>query len=511
MLGRFNMHLSVASGWWPKFDGYTGPASVLGGPVPTTHGALVDAMAARLLVPPPSAAVRTAVCAFFDTTPTTADQPVEPDGHLADRPPRGAAARPPVPHHPMRPAMTTPTLPASCGCSPEAGLSRRAVLRAMAAGGALGAAVAVAGEGTHSRYAFAADGATGDTIVILSLRGGFDGISAVAPVGDPYYLTAGPGMAVAAGTAIPLDRTFALHPKMAPLKKWWDSGHLAVVTDVGQAAPDPLALRRDGRDGARRTGFRPAHRLDRPARRRPRHHRRPRRRADRVEQRAVVVHRAGDRERGPFDRLVLDDRRHHRQGRHRLDARPSPRCTPADRPACPARCRRCSARSGRSRRCGPGPGRRTPSTRATATGTSPRWRGALADTARLIKAGVGLSVATIDSGDWDIHEGAGVNTTWGRTPRKLEELAAAMSAFAADLGTHLADVSLVTLSEFGRRVSQNGTDGTDHGHGNMVFALGGGINGGRVHGSWTGLAPGQLRRRRPARPHRLPRRASRTC
>ena len=71
MLGRFNMHLSVASGWWPKFDGYTGPASLLGGPVPTTHGALVDAMAARLLVPPPSAAVRTAVCAFFDTTPTT--------------------------------------------------------------------------------------------------------------------------------------------------------------------------------------------------------------------------------------------------------------------------------------------------------------------------------------------------------------------------------------------------------------------------------------------------------
>ena len=72
MLGRFNMHLSVASGWWPKFDGYTGPSSLLGGPVPATHGALVDAMAARLLLPPPSAAVRAAVCAFFDTTPATA-------------------------------------------------------------------------------------------------------------------------------------------------------------------------------------------------------------------------------------------------------------------------------------------------------------------------------------------------------------------------------------------------------------------------------------------------------
>jgi uncharacterized protein (DUF1800 family) len=72
MLGRFNMHLSVAAGWWPKFEGYTGPASVLGAPVPATHGELVDAMAARLLVPEPSTTLRTALCAFFEVTPTTA-------------------------------------------------------------------------------------------------------------------------------------------------------------------------------------------------------------------------------------------------------------------------------------------------------------------------------------------------------------------------------------------------------------------------------------------------------
>lgn len=72
MLGRFNMHLSVASGWWPRFEGYTGPASVLGGATFATHGELVDAMAARLLVPRPSTALRTALCAFFDATPATA-------------------------------------------------------------------------------------------------------------------------------------------------------------------------------------------------------------------------------------------------------------------------------------------------------------------------------------------------------------------------------------------------------------------------------------------------------
>ncbi len=71
MLGRFNMHLSVASGWWPTFEGYQGPRSVLGTATFSTHGALVDAMAARLMVPTPSTTLRTALCAFFDVTPST--------------------------------------------------------------------------------------------------------------------------------------------------------------------------------------------------------------------------------------------------------------------------------------------------------------------------------------------------------------------------------------------------------------------------------------------------------
>jgi len=387
--------------------------------------------------------------------------------------------------------MTTTILPPSCGCSPEAGLSRRAVLRAMAAGGALGAAVAVAGEGTHSRYAFAADGSTGDTVVILSLRGGFDGISAVAPVGDPSYLTARPGMAVAAGSAIALDRTFALHPKMAPLKKWWDSGHLAVVTDVGQADPtrshfDAMAeMERAAPGSGLRTGW-----IDRLAGARGT--------TDALDVAQIGSSSAPSSFIGPVGESVLRSIESFSMtgASTAKDVASWTSALTALHAGAPAPL----AGSVRTMLGAVGTVSQVRSQPWTAHAEYPRdgngnltsLATALADTARLIKAGVGLSVASIDSGDWDIHEGAGVNTTWGRTPRKLAELAAAMSAFAADLGTHLATVSLVTLSEFGRRVAQNGTDGTDHGHGNMVLALGGGINGRRVHGSWPGLAPAQL-------------------
>jgi uncharacterized protein (DUF1501 family) len=75
----------------------------------------------------------------------------------------------------------------------------------------------------------------------------------------------------------------------------------------------------------------------------------------------------------------------------------------------------------------------------------------------------------------------------------LAELAAALAAFATDLGADgLANVTLLTLSEFGRRVAENGSRGVDHGHGNAMLVLGGGVRGGRVHGTWPGLAPAAL-------------------
>jgi uncharacterized protein (DUF1501 family) len=112
---------------------------------------------------------------------------------------------------------------------------------------------------------------------------------------------------------------------------------------------------------------------------------------------------------------------------------------------------------------------------------------ALRDVARLIKQGVGLQVACIDYGDWDMHADQGTfDNGWMKD--KLTEVAAALAAFATDLGPALNDVTVVTMSEFGRTVDENGSNGTDHGHGNAMLLMGGGVNGGQVHGPWPTLA-----------------------
>src|SRR5262249_6835239 len=115
----------------------------------------------------------------------------------------------------------------------------------------------------------------------------------------------------------------------------------------------------------------------------------------------------------------------------------------------------------------------------------------LRDVARLIKAGVGLRVAAIDLGGWDMHTNLG-NVDGGDMRNNLTQLADGLGASATDLADKLADVTVVTMSEFGRRVQQNGNAGTDHGHGSLMMMLGGGLIGGRVHGKWPGLAPSDL-------------------
>jgi uncharacterized protein (DUF1501 family) len=104
---------------------------------------------------------------------------------------------------------------------------------------------------------------------------------------------------------------------------------------------------------------------------------------------------------------------------------------------------------------------------------------------------VGLQVACVDFGDWDMHSDMG-NADSGRMHDHLDELARCLAAFAADLGPLLDGVTLVTLSEFGRRVEENGSGGADHGHGNAVLLLGGGVAGGQVYGQWPGLADDDL-------------------
>jgi uncharacterized protein (DUF1501 family) len=107
--------------------------------------------------------------------------------------------------------------------------------------------------------------------------------------------------------------------------------------------------------------------------------------------------------------------------------------------------------------------------------------------AQLVKAGAGLRVACVDFGGWDTHQ-----TQSYFFPVRVRELAKNLRAFSHDVHDQLGDVSVVVLSEFGRRLKANKSDGTDHGHGTVMMALGGNVRGGQMYGRWPGLATEQL-------------------
>jgi uncharacterized protein (DUF1501 family) len=112
---------------------------------------------------------------------------------------------------------------------------------------------------------------------------------------------------------------------------------------------------------------------------------------------------------------------------------------------------------------------------------------ALKQIAQLSKANVGLEVAFADIGGWDTHVNQGA--AQGQLANRLDDFGRGLAALVADLGDRMADTVVLTMSEFGRAVNENGNRGTDHGHGNAMIVIGGGVRGGRVYGKWPGLAP----------------------
>jgi len=110
--------------------------------------------------------------------------------------------------------------------------------------------------------------------------------------------------------------------------------------------------------------------------------------------------------------------------------------------------------------------------------------------AQLIKADVGLEVAFADVGGWDTHVNQGGAT--GQLAIRLDDFSRSIAALVKDLGNRMADVTILTMSEFGRTARQNGNGGTDHGHATAMFVIGGDVKGKKVHGKWPGLEPEQL-------------------
>ncbi|HEY6290589.1 MAG TPA: DUF1501 domain-containing protein [Terriglobia bacterium] len=114
----------------------------------------------------------------------------------------------------------------------------------------------------------------------------------------------------------------------------------------------------------------------------------------------------------------------------------------------------------------------------------------LRQVAQLIKADVGLEVAFAEVGGWDHHVNEG--GVQGQLANSLKQFGESLAAFHQDLGDRMSDVVLLSMTEFGRTARENGNRGTDHGHANVMFALGGPVKGGKVYGEWPGLGPGEL-------------------
>jgi uncharacterized protein (DUF1501 family) len=110
--------------------------------------------------------------------------------------------------------------------------------------------------------------------------------------------------------------------------------------------------------------------------------------------------------------------------------------------------------------------------------------------AQLHKANIGLEVTFVDTGGWDNHVNEG--GVQGQLSNLLRDLGQSLAAFSQDMGDRMEDIVVVTMSEFGRTAHENGNRGTDHGHANCMFVMGGAVKGGRVYGKWPGLGPEQL-------------------
>ena len=363
-----------------------------------------------------------------------------------------------------------------CGCEENTELSRRRLL-----GGAAAGLSGLAAAGLSTQVAFAAGpGYTGDTLVLLSLRGGFDGLSAIVPIGDPDYYRARPSIGVPKSQVIAGDGTFGLHPAMAPLLPLWRGGQLAAVHAVGQPNPtrSHFAAMEAMENAAPGTSIRSGW-LDRmigstgatgPLAGVSLGHAMPAR---------VLAGPAPAVPMATIDGFTL-------AGDRNRPVAAALRAMYADAPALlagPAQAADRALAASAALRATPYPAAGYP---ATGLGA------ALRDVARLIKAKAGLVTAAVDCGDWDMHDSLGAPAPGRRMFDNLTDLSLALAAFAADLGDAMKDVTLVTVSEFGRRVAENASHGADHGHGNAMLLLGGGVRGGRVYANWPSLAPGAL-------------------
>jgi uncharacterized protein (DUF1501 family) len=329
------------------------------------------------------------------------------------------------------------------------------------------------------------------TLIAIFQRGAVDGLNMVVPYGEREYYDLRPSLAIAkpqsgnAEAAVDLDGFFGLHPSLGSFKSLWDAKRLAIVDAVG--SPDNTRSHFDAQDymesatpgvKSTRDGW-----LNRYLQSKPDTNGTPFRAVSMTQNLPRVLQgragalaisnladftiRAGQYSQsvqggfeGIYDKSVRDVLGG--TGRETFEA------VNYLKKVNPSQYR-------------PENGAQYPRS---------AYGNALLQIAQLIKAGVGLEVAFTDVEGWDTHVNQG--NARGQLAFRLADFSAGIAALVADLGKHMDDVVILTMSEFGRTARENGNRGTDHGHANSMFVIGNGVRGGKVYGEWPGLKTDKL-------------------
>jgi uncharacterized protein (DUF1501 family) len=326
-------------------------------------------------------------------------------------------------------------------------------------------------------------------LVVIFQRGAADGLNIVVPYREKNYYTMRPSISIPQNQVLDLDGFFGLHPSLALFKPLYDQGHLAVVhaagsPDMSRSHFDAQDYMESGTPGLKATqdGW-----LNRALQAEDLRHRDPHTafralalssevpltlagKIPAIALNNVNGFAVGGRGPAPspaanaFEAMYGDsgDRIFHAAGDETFEA------VKMLRAANPAQYT-------------PGPGVEYPSS---------DFGNNMRQIAQLLKANLGVEAAFTDIQGWDTHHNQG--GAEGQLSNRLRDFSAAIAGFWRDLGDNAENVTLVTMSEFGRTARENGTGGTDHGHANAMFVLGGNVKGGKVYGRWPGLDDHQL-------------------
>jgi uncharacterized protein (DUF1501 family) len=326
-------------------------------------------------------------------------------------------------------------------------------------------------------------------MVVLFQRGAVDGLNVVVPFAEPRYYELRPTIAIpqpsrgGADAAIDLDGFFGLHPSLQPLHPLFQNGQLAIVQAVG--SPDPTRSHFDAQDfmesGTPGTKATEDGWLNRSLQTMPEAQASPFRAVafgpylPRTLEGSVPAIAIPDLKQfkmygpqqtveGGFEAMYAQtlDQALRGVGQETFEAIDQLKKIDPDSYQ-------------------PENGAQYPNS---------RFGKSLQEIAELFKADVGLEVAFLDSGGWDHHVNEG--GVQGRLANLLGDLGQGIAAFHQDMGDRMQDVVFVSMSEFGRTAHENGDRGTDHGHANCMFVMGGGIKGGKVYTRWPGMGDGQL-------------------